>query len=85
MAFAAISAVRHDRKAERRTGSGPEKANTAWREWNRRREEDPALGKPFDEPTSDPTDGTASSGARTCNRYEMLAEQVTQYERKRLP
>ncbi len=64
---------------------GREEANTAWREWNRRREEDAALGKPFDEPTADSGDVTYSPGARSCNRYETLAEQVTQYERKRLP
>ena len=35
--------------------AGLEEANAAWHEWNRRREEAVAEGKPFDEPTPDPT------------------------------
>lgn len=38
--------------------AGREEAHTAWREWNRRREEAIAQGKPFDEPTPNATDGT---------------------------
>ncbi|MDE2788401.1 MAG: hypothetical protein OXL37_17330 [Chloroflexota bacterium] len=36
---------------------GREEADAAWREWNRRREEAIAEGKPFDEPTPDSRNG----------------------------
>lgn len=40
--------------------AGREEMNTAWREWNQRREEAYAEGKPFDEPTPDARDATNS-------------------------
>ena len=40
--------------------AGREEMNTAWREWNQRREEAHAEGKPFNEPTPDARDGTNS-------------------------
>ncbi len=40
---------------------GREEMNIAWREWNRRREEAIAEGKPFDEPTPDSRNGTNNS------------------------
>ncbi|MCY4560614.1 MAG: hypothetical protein OXF79_30470 [Chloroflexi bacterium] len=39
---------------------GREEANAAWREWNRRREEAIAEGKPFDEPAPDSRNGTGN-------------------------
>ena len=38
---------------EQGQAEGREEMNIAWREWNRRREEAIAEGKPFDEPTPD--------------------------------
>lgn len=57
MVFAAIF-----RQKTRQAGreQGREEMNTAWREWNRRREEAHAEGKPFDEPTPDARDATNS-------------------------
>ena len=54
MVFAAIF-----RQKTRQEGRevGREEMNEAWREWNRRREEAMAEGKPFDEPTPDSRDG----------------------------
>ena len=37
--------------------AGRKEMNAAWREWNRRRQEAIAEGRPFDEPTPDSTNG----------------------------
>ena len=51
---------REAREEEREQGrvAGLEEAHAAWREWNRRREEAIAEGKPFDEHTPDLARGT---------------------------
>lgn len=55
MVFAAM--FRQKTRKEGRE-QGREEANTAWREWNQRREDAIAEGKQFDEPTPDSRNGT---------------------------
>ena len=64
MVFAAIfrQKTRNEGREEGRE-VGREEANSAWREWNSRREEAIAQGKPFDEPTPDSANGTGPAQA----------------------